>query len=323
MQSRKNLTLKNRSRVTKSGFNNDTNATPTSMSLHFDSKDPSHFEKWRRYMVTETSKTYGRLSTIFINDSYPPETPLPNVPNENYTDKNDPGGIKRELLKQTIADKVKKDSLMNDNKPKLFGSIIQSLSQTSLMVVQRRVSEIANTDNFLQKRSVNQERPETRQDNDDNDNEEEEPDKTSDYDDEFYQELESFQSRWNEFEAQADPLLLWNVIKVTHQTSRTSSSRLDKEKATQVYYTMKQGMLEKIDPYKLRFDNTLTTMTAVGLNLPAMSQIVTRFIESLNADYDKLKDDIKNREFSGDTYAWPKISTQRISSLQSSCVQPL
>ena len=125
MQSRKNFSSKNRSRAQKAGFNNDNNATPTSMPLYFDSKDPSHFEKWRRYMVTETSKTYGRLSTIFINDSYPPETPLPAIPNETYSEKNDPGGIKRELLKQIIADKVKKDSLINDNKPKLFGSIFR------------------------------------------------------------------------------------------------------------------------------------------------------------------------------------------------------
>ena len=124
-------------------------------------------------------------------------------------------------------------------------------------------------------------------------------------DDEFDQEVGSFQSRWNEFEAQADPLLLWKVIKTTNQTARTSSSRLDKEKATQVFYTMKQGMLEKIDPYKLRFDNTLTTMTAVGLKLPSMSQIVTRFIESLNADYDQLKDEINNQEYKGDPNAWP------------------
>ena len=111
--------------------------------LNYDSKDTAHLEKWRRYMISETNKQYGRLSTIFINDKYPPKPSLPSQPDAPWNDRNDPGGIEREALKQAVQNKFKTELKWDEDKPKLFGYMLQCLSQSSLMVVQRRAFEMS------------------------------------------------------------------------------------------------------------------------------------------------------------------------------------
>jgi len=106
------------------------------------------------------------------------------------------------------------------------------------------------------------------------------------------------------------PLKLWRAIRATHQTARLLSSRLDQDKAVQNYSTIKQGESETLDSFKLRFDNALDTLTAVNLKVPKTRLIVTRFIESLNSDYNELRKDIKNSEYRGRKDAWPETLDQ-------------
>ena len=102
-------------------------ASPKSI-LHFESSDPAHFEKWRQAVTTEASKLFGKLSNIFITNQYPEETPLPEAPDEPLNDENDPGAIQREYIKQLISDKVRDDRKTREDKPKLFGFLINKLS---------------------------------------------------------------------------------------------------------------------------------------------------------------------------------------------------
>ena len=110
--------------------------------LYFTSNDSSHFEKWRQGIIAETQKLFGNLSSIFIVDRYPDEIPLPTAPNHPLNDDTDPSGIQREYIRQQIADKVKEDRKLKSDKPKLFGFLMQRLSQDSLTQVHRRHLEI-------------------------------------------------------------------------------------------------------------------------------------------------------------------------------------
>ena len=65
------------------------------------------------------------------------------------------------------------------------------------------------------------------------------------------------------------------------------------------------GQYETIDSYKLRFDTAIDTLIACNCTLPSTDDIITKFIESLNSDYDPLKLEIKNNEYAGRTDAWP------------------
>ena len=114
--------------------------------LYFNSNDSSHFEKWRQGIIAETTKLFGNLSSIFIIDAYPDDIPLPEAPDQPLNDDTDPGGIQREYIRQQIADKVKEDRKMKSDKPKLFGFLLQRLSQDSLTQVHRRHLEIYYAD---------------------------------------------------------------------------------------------------------------------------------------------------------------------------------
>ena len=242
--------------------------------LYFNSNDSSHFEKWRQGLITESQKLYGDLSSIFITDKYPEEIPLPTAPNQPLSDDTDPGGIQREYIRQQIANKVKEDQKLKSDKTKLFGFLLQRLSQDSITAVQRRQLEL-----YYQNVDGN-------------------PDE-ADLQDATSKEI------WDAFLQSANPLFLWNAIKSSHLTSRTLSSRLDRHKAQSTYASMKMGSYEKLDAYKFRFDNVLALLQATNCELPTTDDIITKFIESLNADYDELKLKIKNDDYAGIPNAWP------------------
>ena len=247
-------------------------SAPVTKTLYFTSTDSAHFQKWRQFMINETFRIYGKLSCIFNTDEYPEPIPLPEAPIEPFNDANDPGGIQREYIKQLVADKIQDDRQLRKDKPKLFGFILEHLSPASLTQVQRRVVENQLEDNA------------------------EDPDPDPDLDS---------RAIWKTFLADADPLYLWQVIKATHVSSRTLSSRIDRHKAMQAYATIKMGNYEKIDNYKFRFDSVLDTLTACNIQTPSVDDIVTKFIESLNTDYDELKLQIRNDEYAGKNNAWP------------------
>ena len=242
--------------------------------LFFNSNDSSHFEKWRQGIIEDSTKLFGNLSSIFIVDAYPNDIPLPDPPDQPLNDDTDPGGIQREYIRQQIADKVKEDRKIKTDKPKLFGFLLQRLSQASKTQVQRRFIELYY-DHVA-----------------DNPDDEDLQDTTS-------KEL------WDAFLQQADPLQLWESIKTSHQTGRTLSSRTDRHKAQNAYATMRMGPYEKLDNYKFKFDNALSLLAATKCSLPTSEDTITKFIESLNSDYDELKQKIKNDDFAGITNAWP------------------
>ena len=105
--------------------------------------------------------------------------------------------------------------------------------------------------------------------------------------------------------ADSDPLHLWNTVRNTHLSARTLSTRQDKHKASQAYATLRMGPYDKLDAYKLRFDSAIQTLRACQVDLPPTDDIITKFIESLNSNYDELKLRIRNDEFSGLPNAWP------------------
>jgi len=65
------------------------------------------------------------------------------------------------------------------------------------------------------------------------------------------------------------------------------------------------GQYEKLDAYKFKFDNALSLLQATKCDLPSTDDIITKFIESLNSDYDELKLKIKNDDYAGIPNAWP------------------
>jgi len=250
-------------------------------------------------MISETQKTYGRLSNIFINGKYPPQAPLPPAPALPFTDENDPGGIQRELLKQRVSDKVKLDAKVEELKPKLYGFIKQHLSRSSMTQIKRHVVE--KVTDLAVEAGINIDGNNGEYDNNDADNlnsvyDEDTNDNYSFVGSDSVASFNTITAKaiWDNFECKADPLNLWKAIRSTHQTARLMSSRLDQDKATTSYFTIKQGETEVLDNYKLRFDNAIDTLIACGVAIPRMDSIVTRFIESLNSDYNDLRKDIKN-----------------------------
>ena len=169
--------------------------------LHFTYQDASHLEKWKRHMITTTGQTFGDLSSnIFILDEYPPPLPRPEQPDEPWDDNNDPGGIEREFLRRKIDDIMLEERRLRIDKPKLFKVILQSLSDASITQVKQRVIEDA------QQLPMN-----------------------------INEDLLDSRAIWDRFVARGDPLELWLVIKKTHLSSRTASSRLDRYKALHNY----------------------------------------------------------------------------------------
>ena len=271
-------------------------------------------------MVSESQKTYGKLANIFILGKYPTKLQLPPPPAQPWNDENDPGAIQREYIKQkVIAVRIEEDNLRLE-KSKLFGFIKQHLSTASLTQVKRHV--IQQMADLALEAGINPT-------GDDDDFEEE---TFGDADEESSQgsvndtstlslqgvsqgdapTVNTLTGRviWDDFEAEADPLKLWKAIHASHQTARLLSSRLDQDKAVQNYSAIKQGESETLDSFKLRFDNALDTLTAVNLKIPKTRLIVTRFIESLNSDYNELRKDIKNSEYRGRKDAWPETLDQ-------------
>ena len=242
--------------------------------LYFNSNDSSHFEKWKQGIITDTQKQFGKLSSIFLIDKFPDAIPLPTAPEHPLNDDTDPGGIQREYIRQQIADKVKEDRKLESDKPKLFGFLMQRLSQASVTQVHRRHLEIYYADIV------------------------------GDPDEDDLQDVTS-KELWDAFLQQADPLRLWEAIKSSHQTGRTLSSRLDRHKAQSSYATIRMGPYDKLDAYKFKFDNALSLLHATKCDLPSNEDIITKFIESLNSDYDELKLKIKNDDYAGIPNAWP------------------
>jgi hypothetical protein len=263
-----------------------------SSTLYFESKDPSHLEKWRLTMVTKSQQKYGKLSNIFISRVYPPPITLcgsllPPAPETPWNDTNDPYSVKRECQKAAIQMKVKKESKIDDDKPLLYGFIKDHLSPPSLTQVKRfvvqKVADLSDTahQDDVDKRSCPElaricvliiDRGNHR----------------------------TATNIWEEFECEGSPLALWEAILLTHQTCRLQSTRLDQDKAQQTYSVIRQYDTEDLERFKLRFDEAVKTLLVVGLPSPTTDQLVTRFIEGLNKDADQLRIDIKNAEYKGD-----------------------
>ena len=277
-------------------------------TLKFDSTDSAHLEKWRLYMLTETQKLYGKISTIFINQKYPAPTPLPNSPEAPWTDATDPGGIQREYLKQKVSLVLKEEEKIKDLKKKMYGYIKDHLSTASMTQVKRHViqkmADLAMEDE-PQEEDEGDGYSEVTPDDEVPAGEEEDDVSSFNQSNERTVNTLTAKSVWDEFEITQDPLELWKAIRSTHQTARLLSSRLDQDRAMLKFSTMRQSDNESLDSYKLRFDNALDTLSAVNLKPPSTKMVVTRFVESLNNDYAELRKEIKNSEYKGSKNAWP------------------
>ena len=112
---------------------------------------------------------------------------------------------------------------------------------------------------------------------------------------------------WNTFLAAGDPLELWKTIRYTHGTSRTESSRRDKDIATDSYVNLKMQKAESLERFTQRWEATVERLAASGAVVPSTEEQVTRYVRNLDQDrFGLLQIDCYNREsFDPDT-AWPK-----------------
>jgi hypothetical protein len=112
---------------------------------------------------------------------------------------------------------------------------------------------------------------------------------------------------WDIFKERGDPLELWKVIKSTHMSARTQSSRGDRDKANQDFADLRMGKQESIDNFKQRWDALLEVMVATGASIPSTEDQVTKFIRTLDRErYGQFRVECINREAAGDPNAWPQ-----------------
>lgn len=259
-------------------------------------------------METDAGQKYGKLSSIFITDSYPAPTPLPKV-EKHLDDTSDPGGIERQYLKELVSAKVREDLELRSNKPKLFALMLNAMSMESTVQVKRRVTkdalddydrdyneEMAKLEEAKTKASKKKAGGGKQQRGEDEEEDAEEPD----------YEPPSAKECWDIFKERGDPLELWKVIKSTHMSARTQSSRGDRDKANQDFADLRMGKQESIDNFKQRWDALLEVMVATGASIPSTEDQVTKFIRTLDRErYGQFRVECINREAAGDPNAWP------------------
>ena len=275
--------------------------------LQFHNPEATHLERWRAHMETDAGQKYGKLSSIFITDSYPAPTPLPKV-EKPLDDTSDPGGIERQYLKELVSAKVREDLELRSNKPKLFALMLNSMSMESTVQVKRRVTKDALDDydrNYNEEIAKLEEAKSKaskkkagggKQQREDDEEEAEEPE----------YEPPSAKDCWDLFKERGDPLELWKIIKATHLSSRTQSSRGDRDKASQDFADLRMGKQESIDNFKQRWDALLEVMVATGASIPSVEDQVTKFIRTLDRGrYGQFRVECINREAAGDQNAWP------------------
>jgi len=74
--------------------------------------------------------------------------------------------------------------------------------------------------------------------------------------------------KWNDLEANQDPLTLWIAIKATHTTYSTGIKEIDESKARKSYAMLKQYKGETLTAFKDRMEVYVRSMESLGLNVP-------------------------------------------------------
>jgi len=103
-------------------------------------------------------------------------------------------------------------------------------------------------------------------------------------------------ANWGTIETSRDPLMLWLVIKATHQILTTSKvASVIKKTAREEYASCKQGTFEHIVDYKRRFDARLDALILSGNNKPDAEDVAMDFMYGLdNGRYAEFKVEIVN-----------------------------
>jgi hypothetical protein len=288
-------------------------------TLNYDSKDPVHLEKWRTYISTEACKTFGSLSKIFEQDSYPDgSTYLKEY--AHLETKATLTKFEEAIVNQQVALMLKEKAEHAMNKPKLFGTILDSISKSSKIVLQRAICQQPSikTSNNLTDAFNQEDEYQFETDYDKQEDQEEQQDnfptapkklqllqKPAD-DERSLASSTEYDSRnaWKAFMSRQDPLELWLLIKQTHQNARNNILRLDVIDTTLTFFRLKQWENELLADYKLRFDTAYENSRNLKLPLFNQEQCVTFFLMSLNSLYDDLKSQLKLDSAKG-INCWP------------------
>ena len=90
-----------------------------------------NFITFKERMQQYVESVFGDISEIFRSGEYP-TYPLPNFDPDELTQWNDPAGIKKEEMKETVRVRIKRLAALEENKPKLYAVIKGQLSRESL-----------------------------------------------------------------------------------------------------------------------------------------------------------------------------------------------
>jgi len=111
---------------------------------------------------------------------------------------------------------------------------------------------------------------------------------------------------WEDVDSMKDPLLLLRAIKATHLSTDTGFNQKDRQNARGYYNSLQQSETESLLEFKVKFDNAIESMEAVGQTLPDPVDQSIDFINRLTGSrYDALKVQLENNQAMG-LGAYPK-----------------
>jgi hypothetical protein len=112
--------------------------------------------------------------------------------------------------------------------------------------------------------------------------------------DESEQKLKE-QPTWNAISLAKDPLLLYQLLKVTHFGVVTGNLQVDRVKAQKDFVNIRQHEKESLIEYKKKFEHKVNTLSSLQLPIPNDQEQAITFIKGLDsAQYAALKDEYES-----------------------------
>ena len=121
------------------GFRNNTGVVPGIPVLNTFSGMTNPEQEWNyihftQRMVEYVEVTYGDIADIFRKSAYP-DYKMPEYNLEDFTERADPLGIKREELREQIKIRAKRIATLEENKPKIYALIKSQISRECLSAI--------------------------------------------------------------------------------------------------------------------------------------------------------------------------------------------